>query len=64
MSYLAFDIDEVVRETDLALLLRFEDGDEVWIPKSVIESVDQIRDGDAEIEVSIAEWFCEKEGLV
>lgn len=64
MSYLAFDIDEVVRETDLALLLRFEDGDEVWIPKSVIESVDQIRDGDAELEVSIAEWFCEKEGLV
>ena len=75
MRTVSVAVDEVLRETDLAFLFAFPgdaDGDSVldddrerlWVPKSVIEDADEIAVGDEEIEVNVAEWFAEKEGLV
>lgn len=55
-------VEVVLRETDLALLFVIDD-DEVWIPKSVIEDAETIDVGDEDIEINIASWFAEKEGL-
>lgn len=51
-----------IRETAKALLCII-DGDEVWIPKSVIDDDSEVyQDGD-EGDLVITEWFAEKEGL-
>jgi hypothetical protein len=55
-------VDRVEHETDLALLLVI-DGEEVWCPKSVVEDVDEVSKGDEDVELNIAEWWCEREGL-
>jgi hypothetical protein len=56
---------EVLRETEKALLVRAETGDEVWIPKSVV-------DDDSECfslksspgSMTLPAWFARKERLV
>lgn len=48
--------DGIKHMTDLAVLFNI-DGDDVWLPKSVIASVDAD-------EVWVAEWFAERENLV
>lgn len=55
-------VEEVVAETDLALCFSI-DGEEVWVPKSVIEDGDSISKGDEDLKVEVASWFAEKEGL-
>jgi hypothetical protein len=62
VRYRTIGVERVVAETDAAVLLRV-DGDERWIPKSLIEDVASIDVGDESFEAEIAEWFCEKEGL-
>lgn len=57
-------VETIVKETDLAFLLRLEDDDERWCPKSVIEDADDYEEGDEELEISIARWWAEQEGLV
>lgn len=59
MSYTAVDVDEVMKETAGAFLLRLESGDERWVPKSLIDN--QIEVGECEIAVDIATWFVRKE---
>jgi hypothetical protein len=63
MRTVMIQVEEVRRETDLALLF-VVDGEEVWVPKSQIEESDEISEGDEDIEVNVAEWFAEQEGLV
>lgn len=53
---ITFDVDELVRETDRAWLLRI-DGDEVWIAKSIGELDERSS------EVTIPEWLAEEKGL-
>jgi len=51
---------EFVHESEAAILLRFggDQGDEIWIPQSII------KDHDADYSfVILPEWFVEKEGL-
>lgn len=57
---------EVVRETERALLVKLESGEECWIPKSVIHDDSECYadahgtyDGDLVVEA----WFAVKEGL-
>src|SRR5207249_6975883 len=58
------DVEEVVRETDKALLLRLEeDGREVWVPLSQIADNDLYSEGDRNCSISVSQWFAEKEGL-
>lgn len=60
-EYLYIVYDEIIHETDLAYLLSF-DGEEKWVPKSVIKDGDLslLENGD---EIFIEKWFCKKEGL-
>jgi hypothetical protein len=62
MRYRTVAVDRVVAQTDLAFLLSV-DGDDRWVPKSVIEDPGEVDVGDEEIEIEVAEWFCENEGL-
>ena len=57
------DVDEVLRETEKAFLIRLESGEEHWIPKSQISDVDDYNVGDRNATVSVSSWFCEKEGI-
>lgn len=59
----SFHDAEGLKETDLALLVEL-DGEEVWIPKSVIDDDSEVyRVGD-EGTLVVHEWWAEKEGLV
>lgn len=53
---------EVLHETEMAVLCEV-DGDEVWIPRSVIEDGEDLETGDTG-DIEVAEWFAIKEGLV
>jgi hypothetical protein len=76
MRTVLISVAEVKRETPLAFLfvlpgdadgvgLDCEDERErIWVPKSVIDDEGEgIEAGDEDIEVNVAEWFAEKEGL-
>lgn len=63
MRTVTFEVERVERETELALLLLI-DGNKVWVPKSQIDGAEEIGEGDEDIEVEVAEWWAEKEGLV
>ena len=60
--YVHLDVEEIVRGTDKALLLRI-DGEEVWVPLSQIADSDDYEVGDMDCTVSVTEWFASKEGL-
>jgi len=53
----------VVIETDEALLVRFEDSTEKWIPKSVIHVDSDVFEADSEGTLIVKRWFAEREGL-
>jgi len=55
---------ECVAETEKAILCRFEDGDERWVPKSLIASDSQVTKRGDSGELTVPLWFCEKEGLL
>lgn len=57
-EYATIDFDSVLHETTNAVLIEI-DGEEKWIPRSVIDDIDYDRRS-AEVET----WFAEKEGLV
>jgi len=53
---------EVIKETELAVLVT--DGDEeVWLPKSHIETDEDFISGVA-IEIAIPEWLANEKGLI
>ena len=58
-------IEDVVclRETAKAILVEI-DGDEVWIPKSVIHDDSEVSAGGDEGDLVVAQWFAEREGLI
>lgn len=54
----------VMHMTKKAVLLKVDGEDDVWIPFSVIHEDDcaELEVGEY-MEINVAEWFCEKEGL-
>jgi hypothetical protein len=56
------EVELIVRETECAFLCRI-DGQEHWIPRSVVDDADRYEEGDADVTISMAAWFAEKEGL-
>lgn len=54
-------VDRVIKTTRSAVLVRFENLKEVWIPRSVCECGDDLSAGDRDIVVE--EWFADQEGL-
>jgi hypothetical protein len=70
-EYVEFKHCDIIADTKKAILVRCDDFDpddtgydEVWIPRSVVEDGEQFMKQDEDVTVSIAEWFCEQEGLV
>lgn len=63
MRTVTIEVEEVKAETELAFLFVIN-GEESWVPKSQVEDADDIEKGFSGIEVEVAEWFAEKEGLV
>lgn len=63
-NYVHLDVEEIVKETDKALLLRLDGGEEVWVPLSQVADADDYSAGDMDCTVSVTEWFARKEGLV
>lgn len=63
-GWIHLDVEEIVRETPKAFLLRIADGEELWVPKSVVQDANDYSEGDCDCCVSVSEWFCEKEGLL
>jgi len=59
-DYTPIDYDECKHVTDQAALLII-DGDEVWLPLSVVEDAPEV--GDSGL-IDVAEWFALKEGLI
>jgi len=60
IEYVEIDFDEILNETDLAVLIRagedFED-DVYWIPKSQIQEINKKS-------MTIPEWLAEVKGLI
>ena len=60
MDYVTIDVDEVIRETDDAILVDLEGG-KYWLPKSQLEDwPDKGEKG----EVEISEWMAIEKGLI
>lgn len=60
-----FEDVEVVKETERAFLVRLANGDEAWVPKSVIHDDSEVfeAEGDgASGTLVLPEWFVEKNG--
>jgi hypothetical protein len=62
-NWVHLDVELIVRETDKALLLRLEDGEEVWIPLGQIADADSYSAGDTNCTVSVTRWIAEQKGL-
>lgn len=57
-------VDEVLRETDKAFLLKIGD-EETWMPRSQIAPEDEegMRAGDSDFEIGISEWIAKEKGI-
>jgi hypothetical protein len=55
-------VDEVIATTEKAVLVRFTNGQETWIPRSVCDSVGDLAKGDTDIVVQGR--FAAREGLI
>lgn len=51
-------------ETAKAILCVLEGGQELWVPKSLIESDSEVTERGDEGELAVPWWFAEKEGVV
>lgn len=51
------------RESPLALLVRLDDGREVWIPKSQISDNSEVFCEGQRGELVVSRWFAEKEDI-
>lgn len=51
-------------ETTKALLCVLETGEDLWVPKSLIQSDSQVTGLWDEGELAVPLWFCEKEGVL
>lgn len=54
---------KAIRETEKALLVRLDSGEEKWIPKSVVHDDSEVYELGNCGDVVVAEWWAEKEGL-
>lgn len=55
-------VDRIKVETDKAFLCLIGD-EEMWLPKSQIEDVDDYEEGDTDVELAISEWIANEKGL-
>lgn len=58
-----FEGARCVGETPKAIKVRLDNGDEHWIPKSVIDDDSEVYQSDTDGKLIIKSWFCEQEGI-
>ena len=51
---------KVLRETEKALLVLTDEGEEVWVPKSVVDEDSEVYQKDDEGTLIVQEWFAKK----
>jgi hypothetical protein len=61
-EYQTVEVEEVIRDGGAAVWLKIG-GRKIWVPKSQIESPDELEAGDTDVEVNITAWLCEKEDI-
>lgn len=55
---------KVIRETEKALLVMFDEGDQMWIPKSVIHDNSEVySEKNGEGTLVVETWWASKNGL-
>ncbi len=57
------DVDEVLKETDRAILCRLVDRSEVWIPKSQIDDESEVNHETDSGTLVISQWLADEKGL-
>ncbi len=59
------EIEDVtcIRDTDKAILVAVE-GEEVWVPRSVVDDTSEVQKKGDKGELTVAEWFAQKQGWV
>jgi len=62
-NYTHLDFEKVVKVTDKALLVRFTDGTESWLPFSQVADSDDYEEGDGPGTISITDWLANERGL-
>jgi len=62
MRYVIIQVEEVVKETDLAVLLRI-DGEDHWIPKSQISPDSEYVEAECDLEIEVTKWIASEKGL-
>lgn len=55
---------KAIRETDKAILVALESGEQKWLPKSQIHDDSEVWSEEQSGDVVVKRWFAEKEGLV
>jgi hypothetical protein len=53
-----------LRATALALLVRFEDGKEYWVPQSQIDDDSEVYEAGGEGKLVVSHWWADKQGLL
>lgn len=61
--YVHLDFEEIIAETDKALLVRFDDETEEWIPLSQIADPDEYHAEMGGGTISITKWLVEQKGV-
>lgn len=61
-NWVHLDVDRIVAETDAAFLLLVDD-EEIWFPKSQIDSPESYEVGDEDCTVSVTEWIARQKGI-
>ena len=57
------EVAEVLKETDMAILVKLETGDEIWIPKSQIHDDSEVWKSGHTGTLVIPEWLATEKGL-
>lgn len=61
-GYVHIEVDEVVRETEKAFLVRIED-EEIWLPRSQVADDADYAEGDVDCTISVTEFIAKEKGL-
>jgi hypothetical protein len=62
-NYVHIDVVEILKETERALLVAMDDGEEFWIPKACIADDEEYEEGDMDVTISVLEKFAREKGL-
>lgn len=61
-NYVHLDNCEILKETELAFLIRVDEGDDLWFPKSQIADASDYKEGDKGT-ISVTEWIANEKGV-